>query len=334
MTNQDLNTRILLLIANLEANTAGELQKHTETDDAKVLDNTLKRLKSKDYIAFDKADKRWTVTKTGKLESLRLMGEEFISPAPPVSTVILPPPDNDATSSVSAPIGEGVELSAGNQHAEAADAGANNKENMENQHESAASVGDIDAAINEAKSKKGSRPAKEQAETTNKRPRLTDEEKKARDEERAQERAAAKAKRDEVRAAKKLEKEQVRKPAHMSKVNKAAERLPTLSETAQQIFTDASVNLSVADITALAAHLQHFNRTKATERALSQKVGEGDTVKVISGDPRFIGQTGTVTKAQRIRCYVQVDVAKKPIYLFTSDVEVITTAAPAVAANG
>lgn len=311
MTNQDLNTRILLLIASGAAVTGQELQKYTESDDARTLDNCLKRLKAKSFIVFDRIEKKWSLTEAGEAEAQALQGQASVSPP-------------------SAPIGDGVEQSVNTNQAEAADAGAQ-ETTMKSEHDSNASVGDIDAAINEARSKKGAKSPQEATEA--KRPRLSEEEKKVRDEQRAVERAAAKANRDSVRAAKKLEKESARKPAHMSKVSKAAERLPELSPTALELFTDATANLDASTIAALAAHLQHFNRTKATERALNQKVGEGDTVKVVSGDPRFIGKTGTVTKAQRIRCYVNVDETKKPIYLFTSDVEVVTVAAPK-AANG
>jgi hypothetical protein len=37
-----------------------------------------------------------------------------------------------------------------------------------------------------------------------------------------------------------------------------------------------------------------------------------------------VGQTGTVSKAQRIRCYVEIPGVNKPVYLFTSDVETIS----------
>ena len=79
----------------------------------------------------------------------------------------------------------------------------------------------------------------------------------------------------------------------------------------------------------LALHLQHFNRVKATERALGQRVVQGTSVRIVAGDPRFIGLSGTVVKAQRIRCYVEVPGIKKPVYLFTSDVEVQSTSAQA-----
>ncbi len=162
-----------------------------------------------------------------------------------------------------------------------------------------------------------------------KRPRLTDEQKAARETARNTERAEKKAVRDAARAEKRAAKDSSRQPAHMRKVAKAAERLGTLNESAQLIFNEATANLTAADLATLALHIQHFNRVKATERALTQTITEGMSVSIIGGDPRFIGQTGTVFKAQRIRCYVTVAGAKKPVYLFTSDVQPATAAAVA-----
>lgn len=156
-----------------------------------------------------------------------------------------------------------------------------------------------------------------------KQPKVSAEEKAAKVAARDAERAAKKAIRDAARDEKRSAREAARKPAHMSKVNKAAERLPALDEQAQLLFIEACTSLTAAGISALSAHLTHFNRAKATERALDRKLEEGDVVRIVSGDTRFIGQVGTVTKAQRIRCFVEVESASKPVYLFTSDVEVI-----------
>ena len=108
----------------------------------------------------------------------------------------------------------------------------------------------------------------------------------------------------------------------MSKVEKAGARLPALEDAAQRMFNDVTANCTQAQVAALAVHLQFFNRTQATTRALTQKVAIGDTVTIMGGDPRFIGLTGTVSRSQRIRCYVTVEGVNKEIYLFTSDVEV------------
>jgi len=209
-------------------------------------------------------------------------------------------------------------------------------------------VSAVDQAIANAKNRKAAREGSAPAAATTegsapaarapkapkvpsepKRPRLTDEQKAARETARNTERAEKKAVRDAARAEKRAAKDSSRQPAHMRKVAKAAEKLGTLNDAAQLIFNEATANLSAAEVATLSLHLQHFNRVKATERALSQSIEAGMSVTIIGGDPRFIGQTGTVFKAQRIRCYVTVAGAKKPVYLFTSDVQPATAAAVA-----
>ena len=131
----------------------------------------------------------------------------------------------------------------------------------------------------------------------------------------------------EARKAAKANDRQTGKPAHMKKVERAASKLPVLNDQMQLTFNEVTTNFSAEQITALALHLQHFNRVKATERALSQKVETGTSVRIIGGDPKFIGMTGTVSLARRIRCFVEVPGVKKPVYLFTSDVEVLASVA-------
>jgi len=156
------------------------------------------------------------------------------------------------------------------------------------------------------------------AGTTDKRPRLTAEEKAQRELDRGQllaERKAARIKaREEKRAA------DAKPAAHMRKVEKAAERLGPLGQAAEILFNEATANLTQADLAALALHIMLFNRVQATRRSLNQQVEEGQQVEIISGDPRWIGKVGTLVKSQRIRCYVSITDIAKPIYLFTSDV--------------
>lgn len=132
--------------------------------------------------------------------------------------------------------------------------------------------------------------------------------------------------REERRAQRAAEKA-AKSPAHMKKLNRAASKLPSLGETAQSLFNEITANYSREQITAIAMHLQHFNRAKATERALNQKLTSGLEVRIIGGDPKYVGQTGTISKAQRIRCYVTVPGFKRDVYCFTSDVEVVVSAA-------
>lgn len=181
-----------------------------------------------------------------------------------------------------------------------------------------------------AKTTKAPKPAADATKTGTKRPRLSDEEKTSREQAKARERAEKKAERDARREATKLERNVNKQPAHMRKVMKAAEKLPPLGQAAMLFLNEAQANLPAAELQAVALHIQHINRVSATQRALGRKIEAGMRVRVIDGDPRFVGLVGTVTKAQRIRCYVEVEGAKKPIYLFTSAVEPVTEEQQAV----
>lgn len=139
-------------------------------------------------------------------------------------------------------------------------------------------------------------------------------------------RAAKKAERDAAREAKRAEKAAAtgtKAPAHMAKVMKAGAKLPALSDTATQFFENLKANLNSFDLSTLALHLQHYNRVEATLRAATQKVENGSIVRIIGGDPRYVGMIGEVVEARKIRCFVDVEEVNKPIYLFTSDVEVL-----------
>jgi len=205
-------------------------------------------------------------------------------------------------------------------------------------------VTELDKALAKAKNRRAAstgttateKPAKapkaEKEPSAPKRPRLTDEQKAARETEKQAARTARKAERDAARQAKKAAKDASKQPAHMRKVAKAAEKLgPLGNEALELLFSEITANYTAAQVAKLSAHLQHFNRVKATERALTQRIEAGQQVRIVGGDSRFIGQVGTVSKAQRIRCYVEVEGSKKPVYLFTSDVEPVTAAATAAA---
>jgi hypothetical protein len=177
--------------------------------------------------------------------------------------------------------------------------------------------GSVTEGADAAQSSSGINTASTQAA---KRPKLTDDEKAARDEARNAERAQKRAAKAAARDQKKLERDAAKQAPHLRKVMKASERLGTLAQAATLLFNEATANLSAAELATLAAHIQHFNRTKATERALTQKLEVGQRVTITGGDPRYIGREATVAKAQRIRCYVSVEGVSKPIYLFSSDV--------------
>jgi hypothetical protein len=146
-------------------------------------------------------------------------------------------------------------------------------------------------------------------------------------------RELAKAQRDTEREARKVAKAAARTaPVHMTKVEKAANKLPNLATEAAEIFNEIVAHYNRDQITALALHLQHHNRVQSTLKATAvDPMKTGQLVRIVGGDPKYIGMTGALEKVQRIRCYVNIPGVKRPVYQFTSDVEVISesgTAAP------
>lgn len=139
--------------------------------------------------------------------------------------------------------------------------------------------------------------------------------------------------REARRAAKTAERGEAKTP-HMKKIEKAAAALPVMSVTAQAFFGDITTNLSAEQVTSLALHLQHFNRVKATERALKQELEAGQQVRIVGGPTKHVGKIGTVDRAQRIRCFVNIPGVRKPVYLFTSDVEAIAEEMQATGTEG
>jgi len=127
----------------------------------------------------------------------------------------------------------------------------------------------------------------------------------------------------EARKAAKAAEDADKRPVHMAKVARAASKLPQLSTDASDAFATLTTKLATDQIAALALHLQHHNRVAATQNALTVKMTTGTAVRIVGGDPRFIGKTGVVSKAQRIRCYVAIEGVAKPVYCFTSDVNTV-----------
>jgi len=125
-----------------------------------------------------------------------------------------------------------------------------------------------------------------------------------------------------------------RGPAHMSKVEKAAAKLPAMSTAAQESFDLATSSLSRDQLLALSLHLQHHVRAASTVGATKIKLENGQLVTIVSGAPKYVGMQATVLKAQRIRCYCTISGVDKPIYLFTSDVEPVLEEATATGTEG
>lgn len=192
-----------------------------------------------------------------------------------------------------------------------------------------ADMNEIDRKIAEAKAKQAKQgkttQVNDQVESTRKRrPRLTAEERAERDAAKDAEKAERKKEREAKRAAKLAEREANKKPAHMVKIQKVLDALPELSGPAEERFAEATASLSLTDLENLSAHLSGHVRVERTKQALSRTVEEGQTVRIVGGPAKFIGKVGTVNRAQRIRCYVQVPGHDKEVYLFISDTEDVT----------
>ena len=214
---------------------------------------------------------------------------------------------------------------------------------------STVNVSQIDKAINAAKARKatrtGSAPASApdengegtapaQAAAKVARPKMTDAEKAAKQAARDAEKAAKKAERDAARTQKRAEKDAGKAPAHMKKVQAAASKLGNLTDAAQLLLNEITATLPAAQVATLPAHLTHFNRVKATERSLAQKLEVGQQVTIVGGEPRYLGKVGTLSKVQRIRAYVEVPGIEKAIYVFTADVAPIASAQATESATG
>ncbi len=183
----------------------------------------------------------------------------------------------------------------------------------------------IDAVIAAARARKAAGETSSDVvvatDVVEKRPRISAEERQVKKAEIENDRSRRRAERAEKAA---------QKQVHMKKIDNARSKLPQLSGYSQTVFDELIVNLPAEQLTALALHLQHYNRLKATQRAVSTTIELGHEVKIIGGDPKFLGKVGTIAEVRRIRCFVNVPGVKKPVYCFTSDVEVI----PALANTG
>jgi len=147
--------------------------------------------------------------------------------------------------------------------------------------------------------------------------------------EKAQARELEKATKAEARAMKKLAKsaekmkDGERGPAHMKKVEKAAAKLPMISDEVANEVSRLVSEFSVQDLSRLIAHLQHSNRVQSTLRSGKTQLEVGQTVRIVSceNDPGVIDRLGVVAEVRKIRVLVQVPGYTRNVYLFNSDCE-------------
>ena len=196
-------------------------------------------------------------------------------------------------------------------------------------------INQIDQELAIAKAKAAARETNVTQTGTDKLPRvkLTDAQKAARKAAQDAERAERKIVREAAKAAKLAAKANDKKPTHMSKVQRAGEKLPQMSDELSVLLGSITVSHTRDEVNTLAQHMLHWCRVQATSAALGAKVEAGCTVKVVSGEyPELVGKTGTVVKSQRIRCYVFIEgannrpvpgIEETGVYFFLSDVEVV-----------
>lgn len=149
-----------------------------------------------------------------------------------------------------------------------------------------------------------------------------------------EERNAAKAARDaeritrrEAKAALKAELEATsgKKPTHMKKVERVRSKLPSLGDVAARHFEVITSELSVGQIDALAQHLSLQARALRTLAAgTSQPLPVGASVRIIGGDPKFIGSKGKIVHSHKLRATVHVDGVRRPVYIYTGEAEVVS----------
>jgi len=163
--------------------------------------------------------------------------------------------------------------------------------------------------------------------------------KKARDEARDRIREQKKAEREAERSRKRTEREakkaaraleraraqQNRAPAHMSKVEKAAAKLPQMNDDLSETFENLTDRYSVSDLSVLIAHLQLANRARQTLASHDVEFEEGQQVRIVSSenDASLIGLVGTVAEMRKIRVLLDVESVNKPVYLFAADCEAL-----------
>ena len=140
--------------------------------------------------------------------------------------------------------------------------------------------------------------------------------------------AASKARRDAERAARRAEKEAraaAAPPRGTAKIERLRDRLAPLSAELSPAYDDLVARFGTRDLDALAQHL--LVRVRAAAMSASQDrrggVEVGARVRITGGEPRFVGREGTVTKVQRIRCFVEIEGVKSPVYTFLADVEAV-----------
>lgn len=123
------------------------------------------------------------------------------------------------------------------------------------------------------------------------------------------------------RARLKAERLAARPAKHTAKLITAKNKLPLLSDGLTEDLNDLTGRLTTDELESLSSHLAFIARQRRTVAAVDVTVTVGQVVRIIGGEHRYLNKVGEVVKANRIRCYVEVE--GKKLYLFTSDVSSI-----------
>lgn len=108
-------------------------------------------------------------------------------------------------------------------------------------------------------------------------------------------------------------------PAHMRKVERAAAKLPKMPPELQRLAEELG-SLDAAAIQAFIANVQHSLRARMTLESVSRSLENGQLVRIVSGNPQYVGQLARVVEARRIRCHVTPVGTDRKVYLLNSDV--------------
>lgn len=111
---------------------------------------------------------------------------------------------------------------------------------------------------------------------------------------------------------------------HLNKLVKVKNKLPVLPpEVLATVNTLVNFDTNVIDN--VIEHLKYSIKEKSFTNLLSTKdkinLNVGERVKIISGNPKYIGKIATLDEVRKIRCFVKLPEAKGRVYLLISDVE-------------
>ncbi len=140
---------------------------------------------------------------------------------------------------------------------------------------------------------------------------------------REEKRAARKAVREEKKAAKLAER--AAKGSGDKLVEKALSKLPKLDDQLSALVAQIveCTQAHSASLAAVVDHLKFAANVAGRAQAKAVEVEAGNAVRIIGGNPKYVGMVGIVERAAKLRCHVAVPNKDTTIYLFNSDVEVI-----------